>query len=218
MAAIYPRFIHESWTIRKKQAIDVSKLKRLLCYESQHQSQSNEKSIVQFNYEDYASNYLGTQSTFNLSEHTLVFVVVLFVCVCPVWVPCVALPSGGGSSVGPSPLCWSPVWVPCAGPLCGSPVGPLCVSPLCGSPLCESPVRVPCEGPLSVGPSSRCVPCGIYSRDVSRLFTRSRSIHTHCVRWALYHYYYYGYLSTRDSSQEVPATCGSDQRHMFYNR
>jgi len=44
------------------------------------------------------------------------------VCVCSVWVPCVALPSGGGSSVGPSPLCGSPVRVPCAGPLCGSPV------------------------------------------------------------------------------------------------
>ena len=44
------------------------------------------------------------------------------VCVCSVWVPYVALPSGGGSSVGPSPLCGSPVWVPCAGPLCGSPV------------------------------------------------------------------------------------------------
>ena len=44
------------------------------------------------------------------------------VCVCSVWVPCVALPSGGRSSVGPSPLCGSHVWVPCAGPLCGSPV------------------------------------------------------------------------------------------------
>ena len=67
------------------------------------------------------------------------------VCVCPVWVPCVALLSGGGSSVGPSPLCGSPVWVPCA--------GPLCVGPLCGSP-----VWVPCVGPLcgSLGPS-RCV-------------------------------------------------------------
>jgi len=32
-----------------------------------------------------------------------------YVCVCSVWVPCVALPSGGGSSAGPSPLCWSPV-------------------------------------------------------------------------------------------------------------
>jgi len=36
----------------------------------------------------------------------------LTVCVCSVWVPCVALPSGGGSSVGPSSLCGSPVWVP----------------------------------------------------------------------------------------------------------
>jgi len=42
----------------------MSKLKRLLCYESQHQRQSNEKSLVQFDYEKAASNYLGTQSTF----------------------------------------------------------------------------------------------------------------------------------------------------------
>jgi len=42
----------------------VSKLKRLLCYESQHQSQSNEKSLVQFDYEKAVSNYLGTQSSF----------------------------------------------------------------------------------------------------------------------------------------------------------
>ena len=61
---MYPRFTHESETIRKKQAIDVSKLKRLLCYESQHQSQSNEKSLVQFDDEKAVSNYLGTQSTF----------------------------------------------------------------------------------------------------------------------------------------------------------
>jgi len=61
---MYPRFTHESGTIRKKQATDVSKLKRLLCYESQHQSQSNEKSLVQFDYEKAGSNYLGTQSTF----------------------------------------------------------------------------------------------------------------------------------------------------------
>jgi len=65
LTAIYPRFTHESGTIRKKQAIDVSKLKRLLCFESQHQSQSNEKSLVQFDYEKAVSNYLGTQSTFN---------------------------------------------------------------------------------------------------------------------------------------------------------
>ena len=65
MAAIYPRFTHESGTIRKKQGIDVSKLKRLLCYESQHQSPSNEKSLVQFDYEKAVLNYLGTQSTFN---------------------------------------------------------------------------------------------------------------------------------------------------------
>jgi len=42
----------------------VSKLKRLLCYESQHQIQSNEKSLVQFDYEKAVSNHLGTQSTF----------------------------------------------------------------------------------------------------------------------------------------------------------
>ena len=68
---MHPRFTHESGTIRKKQAIDVSKLKRLLCYESQHQSQSNEKSLVQFKYEK-ASNYLGTQSTFNLTDFLLI--------------------------------------------------------------------------------------------------------------------------------------------------
>ena len=83
--------------------------------------------------------------------------VIGLVCVCPVWAPCVALPSGGGSSVGPSPLCGSPGWVPCVGPLCGSS-------------LCGSPVWVPC-----VGPSTRRVAsCGIYSRDVSRSSTRSR--------------------------------------------
>ena len=60
------------------------------------------------------------------------------VCVCSVWVPCVALPSGGGSSVGSSPLC-------------GSPVG--------GVPLLSCPRTL----------------CGIYSRDVSRSCTRSRS-------------------------------------------
>jgi len=64
MTAIYPRFTHKSGTIRKKQAIDVSKLKRLLCYESQHQRQSNEKSLVQFDHEKAVSNYLGTQSAF----------------------------------------------------------------------------------------------------------------------------------------------------------
>jgi len=51
MTGIYPRFTHEFGTIRKKQAIDVSKLQRLLCYESQQQSESNEKSLVQFDYE-----------------------------------------------------------------------------------------------------------------------------------------------------------------------
>ena len=46
--------------------------KRLTCRnwnvfyaESQHQSQSNEKSLVQFDYEKAVSNYWGTQSTFN---------------------------------------------------------------------------------------------------------------------------------------------------------
>ena len=57
----------------------------------------------------------------------LIFVCVFSVCVCSVWVPCVALPSGGGSSVGPSLLCGSPVRVPCAGPL---PKWVLCVGPL----------------------------------------------------------------------------------------
>jgi len=32
---------------------------------SQNQSQSNEKSLVQFDYEKAVSNYLDTQSTFN---------------------------------------------------------------------------------------------------------------------------------------------------------
>jgi len=87
------------------------------------------------------------------------------VCVCPVWVPCVALSPGGGSTVGPSPLCGSPVWVPCMGPLCRSS-------------LCGSPVWVPCVGPMrgSLGP--RDASCGIYSRDISRSFTRFRSKHT----------------------------------------
>ena len=89
-----------------------------------------------------------------------------------------------GPLLGPplcvGPLCGSPVRVPCVGPLCGPPlrwlvlcgalpsvwvpcVGPLCGSPLCGS-LCGSPVWVP----------RRAAACGIYSRDVSRSFTRSR--------------------------------------------
>jgi len=61
LTEVYPRFTHESGTIRKKQAIDVSKLKRLLCYESQNQSQSNEKSLVQFDYEKAVSNYFFTE-------------------------------------------------------------------------------------------------------------------------------------------------------------
>ena len=64
--------------IRKKQAIDVSKLKRLLCYESQHQSQRNAKLLVQFDYEKAVSNYLGTQSSFNplfgLTRYMSIFV------------------------------------------------------------------------------------------------------------------------------------------------
>jgi len=64
------------------------------------------------------------------------------------WVLCGALPS---------------VWVPCVGPLCGSPVWVPCVGPLCVGSLCGSPVWVV------------ALRCGIYSRDVSRSFTRSRS-------------------------------------------
>ena len=33
------------------------------------------------------------------------------VCVCSVWVSCVALPYGGGSSAGSSPLCVGSLWV-----------------------------------------------------------------------------------------------------------
>jgi len=115
------------------------------------------------------------------------------VCVCSVWVPCVTLPSGGGASVGPSPLCGSPVWVPCAGPLCGSPVW---------GPLCGSPVWVSC-----VGPSSPCVPCGIYSRDVSRSFTRSRSQIT-CVY--LYMCILFR-LDTKDAPQLFFVSVSTDQ-------
>ena len=43
-------------------------MKRLLCYESQHRSQSNEKSLVQFDYEKAVSTYLGKQSTFNPAQ------------------------------------------------------------------------------------------------------------------------------------------------------
>jgi len=60
LSAIYPYIRNNS-----EEASDWwSKLKRLLCYESQHQSQSNEKSLVQFDYEKAVLNYLGTQSTF----------------------------------------------------------------------------------------------------------------------------------------------------------
>ena len=66
------------------------------------------------------------------------------------WVLCGALPSAWAPCVGP--LCGSPVWVPC--------VGPHCVGPLCGS-------------------LDALHPCGIYSRDVSRSFTRSRSFYSY---------------------------------------
>jgi len=79
-------------------------------------------------------------------------------------------------------LCGSPVWPssPVVGPLWGPP---LCVGPLFGSPVRVPSVWVPCVGPLCgspvwvpcVGPSARRVAsCGIYSRDVSRSFTRFR--------------------------------------------
>jgi len=42
----------------------------------------------------------------SVAAEILPFVVV---CVCSVWVPCVVLPSGGGSSAGSSPLCRSPM-------------------------------------------------------------------------------------------------------------
>ena len=58
----------------------MSKLKRLLCYESQHQSQSNEKSLVQFDYEKAGSNYLGTQSTFHPYPEEEFACIVLAVC------------------------------------------------------------------------------------------------------------------------------------------
>ena len=51
----------------------MSKLKRLLCYESQHQSQSNEKSLVQLDYEKAVSNKLGTQSTFKYVNFHVVY-------------------------------------------------------------------------------------------------------------------------------------------------
>jgi len=64
LSAIYPWIRNNS-----EEASDWwSKLKRFLCYESQHQSQSNEKSLVKFDYEKAVLNYLGTQSTFNSSS------------------------------------------------------------------------------------------------------------------------------------------------------
>jgi len=83
------------------------------------------------------------------------------VCVCSVWVPCVALPSGGGSSVGPSSLCGSPVWIPY-------------VDPLCGSPVWVPSVWVPCVGPLCGSLVPGVTLRGIYSRDASRSCSRSR--------------------------------------------
>ena len=77
-----------------------------------------------------------------------------------------------GSPVWPSPPVVGPLWGPplCVGPLFGSPVRVPYVGPLCVGPLCGSPEWVPC-----VGPSARRVAsCGIYSRDVSRSFTRAR--------------------------------------------
>jgi len=64
MSAMYPRFSHEPRNNSEEASIEVSKLKRLVCYESQHQSHSNEKSLAQFDYEKAVSNYLGTQSAF----------------------------------------------------------------------------------------------------------------------------------------------------------
>ena len=62
----------------RSKRLDVSKLKRLLCYESQHQSQSNEKSLVQFDYEKAVSNYLGTQSTFKPGVWSVSIIVCLY--------------------------------------------------------------------------------------------------------------------------------------------
>jgi len=56
------------------------------------------------------------------------------VCVCYVWVPCVALPSGGGSSAGSSPLCGSavdgalPCRVPVSRGICSSSCLPLALT------------------------------------------------------------------------------------------
>ena len=68
---MYPRFTHETRNNLEEASTDVSKLKRLLYYESQHQSQSNEKSLVKFDYQKADSNYLGTQSTFNPNRNSL---------------------------------------------------------------------------------------------------------------------------------------------------
>ena len=92
---------------------------------------------------------------------------VCVLCGSPVWPSSPVVGPLWGPPLCVGPLCWSPVWVPCVGPPC---VGPLCVGPLCGSPVWV----------LCVGPSARRVAsCGIYSRDVSRSFTRSRSDRTH---------------------------------------
>jgi len=94
------------------------------------------------------------------------------VCV-SVWVPCVASPPGGGSSVGPSPLCGSPVWVPCAGPLCGSPVWVPSVWVPCVGPLCGSLVA------LRHVASTRVMPPASFTR--SRLVTMPLSSRSYWV-------------------------------------
>jgi len=86
-----------------------------------------------------------------------------------------------------------------------------CVGPLCGAPLrwwvlCGAlpSVWVPCVGPLcgSLVPSRR-VPCGIYSRDVSRSFTRSRIV------------YPYGLTSSDASSASSADTWAKEENEPF---
>jgi len=93
----------------------------------------------------------------------------------------------------------------CVGPLCGPPLrwwvlcGALpsvwvpCVGPLRGSPECGSPVWVP----------RRAASSGIYSRDSSRSFTRSRS-------W--YHHWSHGdsLASQSVAGQDPDRTCASE--------
>jgi len=92
--------------------------------------------------------------------------------VCPVWVPCVAFPSGGGSPVGSYPLCGFPVWVPS--------VGPLCWSPLCVGPLCGYPVWVPCWH--CWGPSASARPAAFHvasTRVMSPARSHAPALHAH---------------------------------------